>query len=277
MKLFVTGGTGFIGSHFLNQAHAAGHDFVALRRSLTSVPRIPLVKEPTWVDAPLDGIPNDALSGCDAVVHLAAHTPNVPYDTLENCLQWNVLAPLKLFRTAVAAGIDRFVVAGSCFEYGKSGERYEFIPSNAPLEPTQSYPTSKAAASIAFCQLAIELNLKLSIHRIFQVYGDGEAEHRFWPSLRRAAFAGEDFPMTCGEQVRDFVPVEFVAKQLSDALQREDIVPGNPIITNIGSGNAQTLRNFAERMWEDLNAEGKLRVGEIHSRKHEILRYVPEV
>ena len=167
MKLFVTGATGFIGSHFTNMAHAAGHEVIALRRLSSSKPRITLGKKPVWIDAALDEVPESELVGCDAVVHLAAHTANVPYDTLENCIRWNVLAPLKLFRSAISVGIDRFIVAGSCFEYGRSGERYHFIPPDAPLEPTQSYPASKAAASIAFSQLAIEEGLRLSIHRFF--------------------------------------------------------------------------------------------------------------
>ena len=37
---------------------------------------------------------------CEALVHLAAHTPNVPYDTLENCLYWNVNVAVQLVRRA---------------------------------------------------------------------------------------------------------------------------------------------------------------------------------
>ncbi|WP_168564679.1 NAD-dependent epimerase/dehydratase family protein [Crateriforma spongiae] len=277
MKLFVTGATGFIGSHLVNQAHAAGHEVIGLRRLPTSKPRITLAKQPTWIDSALDEVPESAFSGCDAVVHLAAHTANVPYDTLENCIRWNVLAPLTLFRTAISAGIDRFVVAGSCFEYGRSGERYEFIPPDAPLEPTHSYPASKAAASIAFSQLAIEENLRLSIHRIFQVFGEGEAESRLWPSLKRAAESGNDFPMTSGNQVRDFVSVTEVAKKIVDSVVRDDIAPGEPAIENVGSGNPCRLRDFAEEWWSRFGANGKLQFGALPSRPNEVTRYVPEL
>lgn len=69
------------------------------------------------------------------LVHLAAHTGNVPYDTLTNCLRWNLMAVVALFEQARLDGIRRYVVAGSCFEYGKSGERYEEISTDALLEP----------------------------------------------------------------------------------------------------------------------------------------------
>ena len=53
MKIFVTGGTGFIGSHFLKQALAIGHDLICLRRP-GSRTRIPLKSEPTWLEGSLE-------------------------------------------------------------------------------------------------------------------------------------------------------------------------------------------------------------------------------
>lgn len=275
MRIFVTGGTGFIGSHFLNQAHAAGHEMIAHRRTRASLPRVPLFREPLWVEGALGELDSSVFDGCDAVVHLAAHSANVPYDTLENCLVGNVIDPLRLFRSAIAAGIRRFIVAGSCFEYGRAGERYDFIPPDAPLEPTASYPASKAAASVAFHALACEENLKLLILRIFQVYGEGELETRFWPSLRRAALAGEDLPMSEGSQVRDFIRVEDVAAGFVRALDRVDLSPGHPVIENLGSGSPRSLAEFAREEWSRFGAKGELLLGKLPMRKNEVMRFVP--
>lgn len=277
MKIFVTGGTGFIGSHFLNQAHTAGHEVIALRRSPDSKPRVPLKKEPTWLDKAQDELTSDDFTGCQILVHLAAHSANVPYDTLEACIEQNVLAPLRMFRSALRSGIRRFIVAGSCFEYGRAGERYEFIPPDAPLEPTASYPASKAAASIAFHALACEENLELLILRIFQVYGEGEAESRFWPSLRRAALAGEDLPMSEGLQVRDFIDVEHVASGFVSALSRADLKAGQPVIENLGSGTPKSLGDFANEEWLRFRAPGKLLLGALSMRANEVLRFVPRL
>lgn len=276
MKLFVTGGTGFIGSHFLNAALNSGHEVVALRRSEGSTPRIPVEESASlvWLDKGMPDVESRDMEGCNALVHLAAHSANVPYDTLESCIYWNVLEPLNLFHKAVEAGLRRFVVAGSCFEYGRSGERYEFIPPDAPLEPTQTYPASKAAASIAFSQLAVEMNLQLSIHRIFQVFGEGEQVSRLWPSLRAAAQSGQDLAMTPSRQVRDFVPVEQVAKELLAACGKA-CAPGTPIVRNIGSGTPQTVRAFAEHWWAVWQAQGKLLFGAKPYRPGEVMRYVP--
>jgi len=276
MKIFVTGATGFIGSHFVEQAIQAGHTVVGLRRSETSQPRIKLTQEPIWLTKSMADLRPIDFDGCECLVHLAAHTANVPYDTLENCLYWNMTVPIAMIRAAHQALVSRFVIAGSCFEYGKSGERYEFIPTDAPLEPTATYPASKAIASIAFAYLAMELRLHLSIHRIFQVYGEGEFETRFWPSLKRAALEGNNFQMTSGEQIRDFVAVEFVASKLIAALPMTDIVQGVCSVQNIGSGRSQSLKAFAEHWWRHWNAKGELLFDSMPMRVGEMMRYVPD-
>ena len=277
MKIFLTGGTGFLGSHFINQALDQGHYVLALKRSISSVPRVSLNEDPTWLEKEITEVTVNDLIDIDVVVHLAAHSANVPYDTLENCILKNVIDPLKLFRKAAEAHVTKFVVAGSCFEYGKSGERYDYIPVDAPLEPTQTYPASKALSSTAFYQFAIENNVQLSYHRIFQVFGEGELETRLWPSMRRAALNGEDFPMTEGEQVRDFIEVTQVAKAFLQAtnniMQSTSTVPE---YHNLGSGNPQSILEFSKYWWEKWGASGKLLVGVKPYRSGEVMRYVPK-
>ena len=280
MKLFVTGASGFVGGHFLNAALAANHEVVALRRAGSSI-RIKLRQGPRWITGDLDidlrpDLRNE-LSGCDVFVHLAAHSANPPYDNYAQCLYWNACASLRLAEQVRECGITKYLIAGSCFEYGLSADRYERIPPTAPLEPTSSYSASKAAASLAFQSFAREHCLKLKILRLFQVYGEGELETRLWPSLRRAALAGEDFPMTSGAQLRDFTDVGDVAHQLVAALEFGNVAAGSPQVSNLGSGQIQSLRDFAEYWWKHWNAKGKLLLGANPYRQNEIMRLVPEL
>lgn len=278
MKLFVTGATGFIGSNFLNiLAQYPDIEIVALRRDLNSLPRIPLLKEPFWLTKGLDEVKQVDLKGVDTIVHLAAHSMYPPYDTLNNCLYWNLTAPLQLFNEALKAGVHKIVVAGSCFEYGMSGEEFEFIPIDAMLKPTLTYAASKAASSVAFYQFAVQHQIKLSYHRIFQVFGEGEAENRLWPSLKKAALAGEDFPMTAGEQVRDFIAVEEVANYFVEACLKDNLIAGNPEFFNVGSGKPQSIFEFSAYWWGKWQAKGKLLKGMLPYREGEVMRYVPEI
>lgn len=275
MRIFVTGGTGFVGSHFLAQALAAGHEVRALRRP-GSVPRIALHADPEWVEGTIVSVPADALAGVDVLVHLAAHTPNPPYDSFAACCQWNVSASLGLAEEARSAGVARFVVAGSCFEYGEAAAEYERVPADAALRPTVSYPASKAAASTAFIGFAKQHRIALRLQRLFQVYGEGEPPGRLWPSLRRAAHAGEDFPMTAGEQLRDFIDVGAVAARLVEALEFSDLRSGDVEITNIGTGVGTSVRKFCEHWWTQWNARGSLEVGAVPYRSNEMMRLVAD-
>lgn len=275
MNLFVTGATGFIGSNLINKAHEIGYSVFALRRTINSKPRVNLLKEPVWITKQLDEITCSDLKNIDCIIHLAAHSMTPPYDTLENCMYWNVMAPINLFKEAIKVGIKKIIVAGSCFEYGASGEKYDFIPIEAPLMPTSSYAVSKAALYLASFQLALEKKLELSYHRIFHVYGEGEAKSRFWPSLKKAADSGEDFEMTFGEQVRDFVPVKFVCNRLLMFCENVDLQ--FPYLENLGTGKPERLISFARRYWNLWGATGEIRIGKIPYRENEVMRYVPFV
>ena len=276
MKLFVTGGTGFVGSHFLQQALAAGHEVIAQRRP-GSRPRLPLTSEPRWVDRALDQGFDVELSGCDAVVHMASHTPNPPYAPLDECLYWNVYATTRLLQQAAAQGVLDILVAGTYFEYGIAAEGQDFVHPATEMRPSMTYPISKAAATTACLGLARHLGLRLQVLRIFQVYGEGESPARFWPSLQRAALDGRDFAMSSGVQIRDFIEVSEVARQFLNALTSDGVMPGQPQLRNIGTGRAQTLLEFARTSWAASGATGQLIPGQVGIRPGELARVVANV
>jgi len=274
--IFVTGGTGFVGSHFLKAASEAGHEVRALKRA-HSRPRIPLSIMPTWIEAEhMSDVASNALENCDTLVHLAS-AGVTKEETWQNLFRINVIESLLLWIKASEAGIKRFIICGSCFEYGRSAERFEFVPPDAPLEPETAYAASKAAATMAALAFAKEKQLEVLILRPFHVFGEGEASSRFWPALRAAALSGLDFPMTLGGQIRDFVPVHKVVADLMAAITRPNVNSGQPIVENLGSGEPQTLAQFAESWWRHFGATGELKFGGIPYRKNEVMRYVPEI
>ncbi len=274
--LFITGAGGFIGRHVVARALHDGHAVRALVRDPESTV---LSKHPDLqlVAGSLDTVSDQELRGCDVLVHLAACGVSGGMNDWEKCFRVNVTDSLALWRRAVDAGIKRFIICGSCFEYGRSGERYEFIPVDAPLEPTGAYHASKAAASMAAWGLAVDKNLELAILRPFHVYGEGEAANRFWPSLRQAALNGMDFPMSDGSQVRDFVTVEQVARDVIKVVSEPALEAGRPLTRNLGTGQPQSLLAFAASCWSGFGAKGKLHPGVIPTRSNEVKRYVPMI
>jgi nucleoside-diphosphate-sugar epimerase len=275
MKLFVTGGTGFIGSHFLRQALSAGHEVVALRRKSDSRTKFAIPKEPIWIEASLGKLDASLWSGVDVLVHLAAGGVTPQPATWESCYQVNVVDTLALVSSALDAGVRRVFVSGSYAEYGLAGLRYDLIPPDAPLEPTDPYAASKASSCVALAALCRARKFELAYYRLFSVYGDGQNAQNFWPQIRSAALSGADFDMTAGSQVRDFINVQDAVNILLEACSRADLKMGVPHIRNLASGEPITLRDFALRVWKESRARGKINFGAIPNRPNEVARYIP--
>ena len=275
MRLFVTGGTGFIGSYFLKLALAAGHEVVALRLPGTT-PVIAISGCPVWIEAPLDQVPLDALHGCDTLVHFAAQGVSPQPTDWDISFEINVRQSLVLMAAALEARVPHLVACGSCFEYGRSGERYECIPADAPLEPVGPYAASKAAFSLAFGAMARSSNSGFTLLRPFHLFGEGQHSSNFWPALREAAQCGSDFSMTGGEQIRDYQPVEDVAAAFLKAAESTPS-PDGLLVRNLGSGDPIALRDFASSWWARWEAVGNLQIGALPYRGDEVMRFIPKI
>ena len=276
MKIFLTGGTGFIGSHFINQALSKGHILTCLRRK-GSRPRIALKGEPIWVEGDLAENWSDDLQECDVLVHLAAAGVSPQKATRSKLFKWNVESSYNLLLNAIKVGIKDFLIIGSYAEYGLSGKKFDYIPTDAMLEPTTSYAASKAAFLQLLYALTFEEKLRVVYARIFSAFGEGQYGGNLWSSMQKSALEGSDFHMTLGEQVRDFISVEDVAEQLVNALSFSKESYGKVDVQNIGTGNPQTIREFAEFWWEKWGATGKIHFGSNPYRKNEVMRFVPEI
>lgn len=151
MKLAVTGGTGFVGSHFLDIALAAGHEVNALTRR--PQPARDALK---WIEGSLGDHPNleTLVRGADALVHVAGVLNARDPAEFE---RGNVQGTLAILAAATAAGITRFV----------------HVSSLAAREPKLSnYGASKAKAE----ELVRGSGLDWAIVRPPAVYGPGDRE-----------------------------------------------------------------------------------------------------
>lgn len=168
-KILVTGANGFVGTTLCRVLQARHIDFVPTVRKVTGPGQIrvgDIDAETQW---------KEALSGCSAVIHLAArvHVMNdSASDPLTAFREMNVDATLNLARQAVAQGVKRFVFVSSVKVNGEETTTQIFTAFDEPA-PIDPYGLSKLEAEIALQALSRETGLEVVIVRPPLVYGPG--------------------------------------------------------------------------------------------------------
>jgi nucleoside-diphosphate-sugar epimerase len=237
---------------------------------------IVLESAPIWLERPLLQLTADDLEAVEVVIHLASAGVSPQQASWQQLEQINVAAGLHLIQMAYQSGVRRFIAAGTCFEYGSEADAWDRIPPDAPLRPKTPYGASKAAGFLMLHAFAMAHPIEFFYGRIFTAYGEGQFRGNLWPSLRQAALAGGDFPMTEGKQILDFIPVELVVRHLSAAIERCDLLPTQPLVVNIGSGQGLRVVEFAAQQWLHFGATGSLKPGAIPSRAGQLTRLVAD-
>ena len=178
-----------------------------------------------------------------------------------DCASSNIIKSLKLLQTSYEAGVNKFLMIGSCFEYGLSSSDYLQIPPDAPLKPVGSYPSSKAALCLMALDWAKQNKVTMIYSRLFQVYGKYERSSRFYPSLVRAALKGDDFKMSSGDQVRDVLHSTQIAQKIINSIMDLQLVTlkNRVFVENI----VQESQRYggAESVWNQYSATGSLIIG----------------
>lgn len=109
MRVFITGGSGFVGGHVIERL-AKDHTVLAMARSDASAAKVASYGA-TPVRCDLDTLTADDLAGCDAVVHCAAYVE--PWGTRAMFWRGNVEGTARVLSVARAAGVRRFVHIGT--------------------------------------------------------------------------------------------------------------------------------------------------------------------
>jgi UDP-glucose 4-epimerase len=240
MKVLVTGGSGFIGSHVVDKLIDAGHEPVIYDR----IPSRWHASVPTVVGE-LDDLQalTNAMEGCGSVMHLAAaadvnEVAKEPVGS-EAC---NARGTLMVLEAARSAEVPRVVYASTIWVYtGESGEK---VDEDSPLRmPAHLYTASKLAGEM-YCTSYGELyGLETTILRFGIPYGPRARPAAVVPAFVGKALAGE--PLTVagsGDQSRRFVYVE----DLADGCVKALAPVAADRIYNLVSDESVTILQIAE-------------------------------
>jgi dTDP-glucose 4,6-dehydratase len=230
MKLFVTGGAGFIGSNFIRLALSLdkGHTVVNFDKltyagnlsnlnNVTGNPNYKFTKGDIC-----DAVATEsAMAGCDAVVHFAAESHvdrsiSQPADAIRT----NVTGTLILLQAARKLQIERFVHISSDEVYGDIRQG-SFSDENFPLIPSSPYSASKAAADLVVLSFVRTYSFPALLTRCSNNYGPHQFTEKFLPLMIVRALAGKPLPIYGdGLQQRNWLHVEDNCRAVLAVLER---------------------------------------------------------
>ncbi|MER6848026.1 NAD-dependent epimerase/dehydratase family protein [Streptomyces flaveolus] len=273
MRVLVTGGAGFIGSHVVEALRAHGHDPVGYD-----------VREDARADVRDPAAVARALAGVDAVCHQAAMVGlgNGFADAAEYVSR-NDLGTAVLLTAMAEAGVRRLVLAGSMVVYGEGRyacrrhgvvrpgpravsdlEKGRFEPAcpvcgadlapglvgeDAPADPRNVYATTKLAQehlAAAWARTTGAAAVSLRYHNVYGPRMPRDTPYAGVASFFRSALARGEAPRVFedGRQRRDFVHVRDVATANVAALEA-GTPAGTLAVYNTGSGDPRTVGEMA--------------------------------
>jgi len=212
MRIAVTGGCGFIGSHVVDHLIRSSHEVAVLdvgHRWLN--PEAEYRRADIFDHAALDA----TMAGADAVFHLAgaADVNDVAADPV-GAVRLNVEGTTRVLEAARSAGVGRFVLASTVWAYGAAIGHGE-LTEDAPIDvrsPGHVYVATKLAAELLVHSYREMYGQHFTILRYGIPYGPRMREALVVARFVRAALAGQPITIAgTGEQHRNYVFVEDLA------------------------------------------------------------------
>ena len=260
MKIFVTGGAGFIGSNFVRYLLGleTGYSLVNFDKltyagnlanldSVADNPNYSFIRgdicDPAAVAA--------AMAGCEAVVHFAAesHVDRSIYEPAP-VIETNVKGTFVLLQVARQLDIQRFVHVSTDEVYGDMPAG-AFADEDSPLQPSSPYSASKASSDLIVKSYFRTFKFPAVITRASNNYGPFQFPEKFLPLMITNALDDKPLPIYGdGKQQRDWLHVEDHCRGILAVLERGRIGE----VYNIGGLDVVENLTMARRL---LRAVGK--------------------
>jgi dTDP-glucose 4,6-dehydratase len=256
MRILVSGGAGFIGSHFVKRLQRAGDDVVVLDKLTYSGNRANLPDDVEFHEGDI-AMPDDvagAARGCDAIVNFAAETHvDRSILTAEDFGRTEFRGTQVLLEHIRESGI-RLVQVSTDEVYGDL-EAGGSSKETDRLHPSSPYSAAKAAGDLLVPAYTRTFGVNASVTRGSNTYGPNQYPEKFIPLFVTNALDGEQLPLYGdGRQVRDWLFVEDHCSGIELVLREG--APGE--IYNVGGGDEVENITVAERIIELTGADRAL-------------------
>ncbi len=274
MKILITGGSGFIGSHIVELYQDRADEIRVLDNLRTGYRHNLDGLRHTFIEGSITDreLVRKAVEGVDYIFHLAALV-SVP-ESMEKpgeCVEINVHGLLNVLEEASAAGVKKLVLASSAAIYGDN-PTVPKIETMVP-EPKSPYAITKLDGEYYFGMFQNEGKLETAAIRFFNVFGPRQDPKGAYaaavPIFIEKAVRNEDITVFGdGGQTRDFIYVKDIAGALAFAVE----TPGVTGVFNAGYGGQITINDLADGLIHAAGSSSKVlhaaeRAGDVrHSR-----------
>jgi len=230
MRIFVTGGAGFIGSNFIRYVLNAETGFsivnydkltyagnLANLESVVDNPHYEFVRGDICDAAAVE----TAMRGCDAVIHFAAesHVDRSIYEPAP-VIQTNVTGTFILLEVARKTSVSRFVHVSTDEVYGDIPQGV-FADENSPLQPSSPYSASKGASDLLVRSYVRTYKFPAVITRSSNNYGPYQFPEKFVPLMITNTLSDKALPVYGdGKQQRDWLHVEDNCRGILSVLEK---------------------------------------------------------
>ncbi len=265
MKVLVTGGAGYIGSHAARALARRGHQVVIFDKLSTGHARLANGFELIVGDIADAHALGQALEGKDAVMHFAAHA--YVGESVENPRKYfdnNVRAALVLLNTALDYDIKKFIFSSTCATYGIPDRQP--ITEKTPQQPVNPYGASKLFFEHALRGYGLAYGMRSVSLRYFNAAGADESgeigevhepETHLIPCALQAVAGlqpelqvyGDDYPTPDGTCIRDYIHVNDLADAHVAALEYLESGGGTTAL-NLGTGRGHSVREVIRTVAE---------------------------
>jgi UDP-glucose 4-epimerase len=254
MKILVTGGAGFIGSHLTEALIREGHEVrVFDNLSSGSLKNLAHVSV-EFIEGDIadwDAV-NTAVSGCNIVFHQAALV-SVPQSIKNPQLNHasNVTGAFHLFEAARQAGVQRVVYASSSAVYGNLPDMPH--KETGALKPETPYAMAKRTNELMASAFASTYGTEFVGLRYMNVFGPRQDPSSPYSGVLsifcQNVLAGKPLIIHGdGQQTRDFIYVSDVVKANLLAAKTTSFSPGSSVIFNVGRGQQTSLNQIVEHL-----------------------------
>ena len=274
MKILITGGSGFIGSHIVEHYQDKAEEIRVLDNLRTGYRHNLNGLRHTFIEGSITDreLVRKAVEGVDYIFHLAALV-SVPESMAKpgECVDINVHGLLNVLEEASAAGVKKLVFASSAAIYGDNPS----VPKLETMlpEPKSPYAITKLDGEFYLGMFQHEGRLETAAIRFFNVFGPRQDPKGAYaaavPIFIEKALRGEDITVFGdGGQTRDFIYVKDIAGALSFAVE----TPGVTGVFNAGYGGQITINDLADGLIQAADSASKVihgpeRAGDVrHSR-----------